>query len=73
MGISTTVWACLLTYYFFQMEDNRANMVAFLKALKTGKQGQDAIDVLLNGRSYEELEEQVAKAWKSRGVRITFR
>ena len=63
----------LLTYYFFQMEDNRANMVAFLKALKTGKQGQDAIDVLLNGRSYEELEEQVAKAWKSRGVRITFR
>ena len=63
----------LLTYYFFQMEDDRANIVAFLKALKTGKQGQDAIDALLNGRSYDELEEQVAKAWKSRGVRITFR
>jgi hypothetical protein len=63
----------LLTYYFFQMEDDRTNIVAFLKALKAGKQGQDAIDALLNGRSYEQLQEQVAKAWKSRGVRITFR
>jgi hypothetical protein len=63
----------LLTYYFFQMEEDRTNIVAFMKALKAGKRGQDAIDRLLNGRSYDELEQQVAKAWKSRGVRITFR
>lgn len=63
----------LLTYYMFHMEEDRTNVVAFLKALKEGKRGQDALDALLNGRSYDQLEEQIAKAWKSRGVRITFR
>ena len=62
----------LLTYYIFHMEEDRTNVVAFLKALKEGERGQEAVDVLLNGRSYEQLEEQIAKAWKSRGVRITF-
>lgn len=62
----------LLTYYFFHMEDDRSNIVAFMKALKEGKTGQEAVDVLLNGRSYDELEAQVAKAWRSRGIRITF-
>lgn len=63
----------LLTYYFFHMENDRSNIVAFLKALKEGKSGQEAVDVLLNGRTYEELEEQVAKAWRSRGIRISFK
>ena len=63
----------LLTYYFFHMEDDRSHINNFLHALKAGKQGQEAVDKLLNGRSYEELEQQVAKAWKSRGIRISFR
>ena len=62
----------LLTYYFFHMEDDRSNIVAFLKALKEGKSGQEAVDVLLNGRTYDDLEEQVSKAWKSRGIKISF-
>lgn len=62
----------LLTYYFFHMEDDRSNIVAFLKALKEGKSGQEAVDVLLNGRTYNELEEQVSRAWKSRGIKISF-
>ncbi|MDG1357971.1 MAG: hypothetical protein P8P36_07240 [Akkermansiaceae bacterium] len=63
----------LMTYYIFHMEDDRTNAVAFLKALKKGKRGQEAVDALLNGRSYEQLEEQIAKAWKPRGVKISFR
>lgn len=62
----------LLTYYFCQMEDDRSNLTAFLKALKDGKQGEESLEVLLNGRSYQELEEQVAKKWRSKGVKITF-
>lgn len=63
----------LMTYYIFHMEDDRANAVAFLKALKMGKRGQEAVDALLNGRSYEQLEEQITKAWKPRGVKISFK
>jgi len=63
----------LLTYYFFHMEDDRSNINAFLAALKDGHIGQGAVDKLLGGRSYEELEQQIAKAWKSRGIRISFR
>ena len=63
----------LLTYYFFHMEDDRSNIIAFLKALKEGKRGQEAVDALLNGRSYDQLEQDVSKAWRSRGVRISFR
>lgn len=62
----------LLTYYFFHMENDRSNITAFLKALKEGKAGQDALEVLLNGRSYKELQEQVRKKWKSKGVKINF-
>jgi len=63
----------LLTYYFFHMEDDRSNIVAFMKALKEGKTKEEALDVLLNGRSYDELEKQISKAWRARGVRITFK
>jgi len=63
----------LVTYYYFHMEDDSSNIIAFLKALKKGKKGEDALDVLLNGRSWSEMEAQIAKAWRSRGVKITFR
>lgn len=63
----------LITYYFFHMEDDRSNITAFLKALKEGKEGDAALEVLLNGRSYDELEEQITKKWRSKGVRITFK
>lgn len=62
----------LLTYYFFHMEEDTSNITNFMKALKDGKQGTEAIDVLLNGRTYEELEEQVSKKWRSKGLKITF-
>ncbi len=64
----------LLTYYFFHMDGDgeRVALNHFLKALQDGKKGQEAIDALLMGRTYEQLQEQIAKAWKSRGVKIHF-
>lgn len=64
----------LITYYFFHLEDKgaRTNITNFMKALQEGKQGQEALDVLLAGRSYEELEEKIQKAWRTRGVKMIF-
>ncbi len=65
----------LITYYYFHWDNDgdRSNLNAFLKALKEGKQGDEALKVLLNGRSWDEMEQQITKAWRSRGVRITFK
>ena len=67
--------AALITYYYFHLDGNkdRANINAFLKALKQGKRGEEALNVLLNGRSWDEMEKQIAKAWSSRGVKIHFK
>jgi len=64
----------LITYYYFHWDGkkDRANITAFLKALKEGKRGEEALKVLLNGRSWEEMEKAISKAWRSRGVRIKF-
>ena len=43
-----------------------------MKALQAGKKGEEALEVLLNGRSYEELEEDIQKAWRTRGVPLKF-
>jgi len=66
--------ATLMVYYFFHFEENgRENITHFLKALKQGKTGHDALKVLLNGRTYRELEKDIQKAWRSRGIKITFK
>jgi len=68
-------FSCLLVYYFFHFEDegSRKNIVAFLKALREGKAGKDAVDTLLAGRTVSELEESISKEWKKRGISINFR
>jgi len=63
----------ILTYYFIHMESDRKNLTAFLKALKTGKTGEKAIASLLNGRTYEELEQDIQKAWGAAGIIINFK
>lgn len=64
----------LLTTYFFQMDGkgDAARMKEFLAALRDGKSGEEAIEKLLDGRSYEEVEEEFRKAWKSRGIKFSF-
>ncbi len=65
----------LITYYFFhyEKETGRDNINAFLKALNEGKQGKEALKLLLNSRTFDELEKDISKAWKSRGVTINFK
>ena len=64
----------LITTYFFEMEGNgdRVAITAFLKALRDGKEGEEALESLQQGRSFDELAEDISKGWKSKGVKINF-
>jgi hypothetical protein len=64
----------LITYYFLQMDGDGdgKRIKAFLKALRGGKTGEDALAVLKDGRSYEQLEKEISKAWSRRGIELTF-
>ncbi len=64
----------LLTYYFFHLDQNgdRVAITQFLKALKAGKQGDEALSALLNGRTWDELSDQISKSWRSKGVKLLF-
>jgi SLA1 homology domain 1, SHD1 len=64
----------LITYYFIHMDGtgDRKRLVAFLKALRDEKVGQDAIDVLLDGRTYEELAQEITAKWKKERVTLNF-
>ena len=64
----------LVTYYFchWDGEGEAERLKDFLKGLKRGKRGDDALNILLNGRSWDEMEEEIAKAWRSRGIKMDF-
>jgi hypothetical protein len=64
----------LITTYFFEIEGrgDRVAITAFLKALREGKEGEEALEALLQGRSYFQLAEDISKGWKSKGVDIDF-
>jgi len=64
----------VLTTYFLHLDgDGDAKRVKeFLKALRAGKTREDALKVLLDGRTYEEMEEAISKGWKRKGVEIKF-
>ncbi len=66
--------ALLITNYFFHMDrdGDAARIKKFLAALNDGKQGQEALDVLLDGQSYQELEQEIAKAYSRKGIDFTF-
>ncbi len=67
--------AALIVYYFFHMdgEKDAARIKAFLKEIKAGTKCPEAYDALLDGRTFEELEEDITKAWRGRGIRFEFR
>lgn len=64
----------LITTYFLHMDGNKdgARLKAFLKALRDGKEGEDALSVLLDGRTFDEMEKEITKGWSSKGVDFTF-
>lgn len=67
--------SALIVYYYCHMDGNKdaANLKAFLKALKEEKTPPELFEPLLAGRSWDEMEADITKGWRSRGVRITFR
>lgn len=66
--------ALLITTYFFHLdgEGDAKRIVAFLKALREGKKGKEALAALLDGRTFEELEKDIIREWGRKGVKFTF-
>jgi len=66
--------ALLITYYFIHFDGERdaANLKAYKRALLEGKGKEEATMILLNGRSFEELEKDVEREWRRYGVRFKF-
>jgi hypothetical protein len=64
----------ILTTYFFRLdgEGDGARIKEFLKALRAGKRGEQALEVLMAGMTYEEMEAAITKGWRSKGIRIEF-
>ena len=68
----------VITTYFMVLdgEGDAARLKEFLKEMRKLDRGGDstkAIDKLLDGRTFEELQEDISKAWKRKGIDITFR
>jgi hypothetical protein len=64
----------LITTYFCHLdgEGDGKRIKGFLKALHDGAEGEKSLDLLLDGRSFDQLEEDIAKAWSRKGVDFTF-
>ncbi|MBK1790334.1 hypothetical protein [Persicirhabdus sediminis] len=64
----------LLTNYFIHLDrgGTRESLNSFLKGLHEGKTGQTAIDELLLGRSFDQLEKEIAQAYRRSGLVVKF-
>jgi hypothetical protein len=67
-------FSLLLVHYFFHMDDQGKGrrISAYLKALNSGQQGTAAYKHLLGNRSFEQLEQDIATAWRAKGITIRF-
>lgn len=66
--------SALLVYYFchFDGDGDAKRIKAFLAALHEGKTDEAALEVLLDGRSYEELQKEIIEKWEKKGIDFTF-
>jgi hypothetical protein len=64
----------LITTYFLHMDGagDGKRIKAFLKALHEGKDAEKSLEFLLDGRTFEKLQEDIVKAWSRKGVDFTF-
>lgn len=64
----------LITTYFLHMDGagDGKRIKTFLKALHEGKDGEDSLSLLLDGRTFEQLQDDLTKAWSRKGVDFTF-
>lgn len=68
--------ANVLFYYFVRLEGDGkgTKLVNYMKALLEGKDEAEArAEFLMAGRSFAELQEDMAKGWRSEGLRLSFR
>ncbi len=74
-GLQNYRSATLLVYYFLKLDGQGKgkSLVAYINARLKGTGASDAEEkYLLAGRSYEQLEEDLARAWREEGLRITY-
>ena len=64
----------LITTYFLYLdgEGDAKRIKAFLKKLHENKEGDAPLDILLDGRTFEQLEADIIKGWSRKGVDFTF-
>lgn len=64
----------LLVYYFLHLDGDGsgAGFKACIRACQEGKTREEALQVLLAGRTYEQLQKEFATALRSKGVQIGF-
>ncbi|NJM36554.1 MAG: hypothetical protein HC845_01025 [Akkermansiaceae bacterium] len=75
-GIANKNYGCsvLITNYLFHMDGDGdgKRIKAYLKALHEGKDAEKSLEILLDGRTFEKLQEDLSKAWRSKGIEFTF-
>ena len=66
--------ALLLTNYFLHLDGrgDAKRLKAFLKALRDGQESEKALDVLLDGRTFEQLQNEITRAWQLKRIDFTF-
>ncbi len=64
----------LLVYYFYHADGKKdaARIKQYIAALQEGKPVEEARKHLLDGRTWEELSNEIADYWKSNGITINF-
>ena len=64
----------LITNYFLHFDGagDGKRIKAFLKALHEGVSGEEALKILLDGRTFEALEDDIVKSWGRKGVDFIF-
>ncbi len=68
--------ASILTYYFLRLdgEGQGKRLMSFINARLKGGSANNAMEMyLLDGRSYEQLQKDVVRAWREEGLRISYR
>lgn len=66
--------ATLLVYYFYHMDGNgdAARIKAYVKAVQSGTPEKEAQKFFLDGRTFKELEKEVAQKWRRAGIKMEF-
>jgi hypothetical protein len=64
----------LITTYFIHLdgEGDAKRIKAYLKALHEGQDAEESLSILLDGRSFAEMEKDIIKGWGRKGIDFTF-